>query len=340
MPTIYEIAKQAGVSPGTVSKVFNNYKRINQETREKVFRVAKEMGYRPNPTAASLKTRQSYIVGVIFSEDVGIGIDHPFFSKILEHFRHFMGEKGYDTVFINKSLGGSEIGYLEHCRHRNVDGALVITASPGDNDMIALFNSDIKCITTDMVVESVPFVMSDNIEGARMAVHYLYQLGHRKIGHIAGDLSTISAGERHLGYEKGLQEIGIPFEEKLVIESGWLNPEQAYDATLRYIDRFTTAEMPTALFVSSDIMAVMAMNALNSRGIRVPEDVSIIGFDDVDVCKLVRPRLTTVKQDKKQIAKSIADTLYNCIQGSEINEMVKRIPVEIVIRESVKDLNV
>ena len=335
MPTIYEIAKAAGVAPGTVSKVFNNYSTINDETKRRVMEVANAMGYRPNITASSLKTKQSFVVGVVFSENAGIGLDHHFFSNILEHFRHRMGEMGYDVIFINKYLGGQEIGYLEHCKYRNVDGVLIITASPDDIDMYKLLESKIKCVTTDMVIESAPFVMSDNVDGGRQAVSYLYEMGHRRIGHIAGALDTMAGGERMAGYRAGLKDVGLEFDPNLIIESGWFTAEQAYTATFEYIKRFDRDTMPTALFVASDVMALSVMKALKKMNIKVPEDISIIGFDDLDVCTLMNPELTSIRQDTIKLADRIAKTLYMLITDSDQVTQPERIPVELVVRETV-----
>lgn len=336
MPTIYELAKKAGVSPGTVSKVFNNYSRINDKTREKVFRIAKEMNYVPNLNAQSLKTKQTFLVGIIFSENVGIGLDHQFFSSIIEKFRHRIGEFGYDTIFINNTLGNDEIGYLEHCKYRNVDGVFIITALPDEINMVKLLESKIKCVTTDMIVEHRPYVMSNNENGAEKAVEYLYQCGHRKIGHIAGPLDTISAGERCKGYLSGLERFGLKFETDLIIESKWFKYEEAYEATFEYINRFSDGELPTALFVSSDIMAIAVIKALKFSGLRVPEDISVIGFDDIEYARLSIPELTTIRQNTVEIGEKVADTLYKLIVNEEVEAEVTRIPVELVIRESVK----
>lgn len=335
MPTIYEIAEKAGVAPGTVSKVFNNYKQINEKTREKVLAVAKEMGYVPNIAASSIKTNQSYLIGVIFPENVGIGLNHQFFSAILESFRNRMGEHGYDTIFINNKLGNNTIGYLDHCKYRNVDGAFIITALEDDLDVKKLLNSHIKCVTTDMVIDQIPYVLSDNHEGAKLAVDYLYDQGHRKIGHIAGPLSTMPGGERFEGYLEALEALGISFDPMWMAESEWFTYEAAHEATLKYIEQFDADSMPTALFVSSDLMALAVIDALSTKKIKVPDDMSIVGFDDIEIAKYATPKLTTVHQNTKVIGETVADTLYRSILDESQHIMVPRVPVSLIIRESV-----
>lgn len=336
MPTIYEIAKVAGVSPGTVSKVFNNYNQINEKTREKVFKVAKEMNYIPNIAAQSLKTNQSFLVGVIFSENVGIGLDHQFFSKVIEAFRHKMGEHGYDTIFINNTLGNNEIGYLEHCKYRSVDGVFIITALPDDLNMVKLLESKIKCVTTDMLVENRPYVMSDNVAGAKMAIEYLYKYGHKSIGHLAGPLNTISAEDRFKGYKLALKEYGLHYEKAYMVEAKWYTYEEGYKATLRYINRFKKKKMPTGLFVSSDLMALAAIRAFKDHDINVPDDISVIGFDDIDYARISMPGLTTIRQDTKIIGETVAETLYQLIIHGELESEVSVVPVTLIERETVK----
>ena len=335
MPTIYDLAKATGFSPATVSKAFNGYAEVSQKTKDKILKMADEIGYVPNLTAQSLKTNRSYLVGVIFSEDAGIGLDHQFFSIVLESFRKEIGLFGYDTIFINKSLGNKEIGYLDHCKYRNVDGVVIITAEPGDMDVTKLLASNIKCVTTDTAYENVPYVTSDNIGGGRMAVKYLYEMGHRRIAHLAGPIVTWSAGERLVGYMTGLMEVGLPFVESYLGESVLFDYDEAYGATLKMFGQYTDETRPTAVFVSADIMTLAVIRALKSLGLRVPEDVSIIGFDDIALAKHVTPALTTIKQDKERIGKKLAEILFELIKGEVLVMDIPRLPVEVIERESV-----
>lgn len=338
MPTIYDIAKKAGVSPATVSKVFNNYSQVNEKTKEKVHKIAKEMGYVTNLTAQSLKTNHSFLVGVVFSENVGIGLDHHFFSVLLEHFRYYMGNYGYDTIFINNTLGNKNLGYLDHCKYRNVDGAFIITALPDDINMSKLLESKIKCVTTDMLVDNIPYVMSNNFEGAKMAVEYFLNNGHTKIAHIAGPLNTMSAEERLNGYKAGLKQAGIDYNDQYVVQSKWYKFDDAYKATIELLENLSCVNRPTAIFVASDVMALAAVKAIKSKGLEVPKDISIIGFDDIELAGLVSPALTTIRQDTHLIGKTIADTLYNLIVDKNIQDSIPRTPVQLVIRETVRTI--
>ncbi len=339
MPTIYDIAKVAGTSAATVSKVLNNYKDVGEATREKVLAVAKEMGYIPNLTARSLKTNRSYLVGVVFSEDMGIGLEHQFFSVVLENFRQHIGKYGYDTVFINNTLGTNKIGYLDHCKYRNVDGVFIITTHPGDVDVNKLIESSIKCVTTDLILENTPTVISDNYEGSLLAVNHLYENGHRKIGHIAAQQHSIAGLERYEGYQIALRKLGIEPDPQYFIESPEFKYQETYEVAIEYIERFDRTTMPTAIYVASDVMAIATIRALESKGYSVPEDVSIIGFDDISLAEYSRPALTTIRQKKDLIGITVADTLVKSIEHGEVPKGVIRMPVELVQRDTVKKIN-
>jgi LacI family transcriptional regulator len=334
MPTIYDIAKAAGVSPATVSKVFNNYSDVSQKTKEKVMAIVKDMGYIPNLTAQALKTNRSYLVGVMFSEDMGIGLEHQYFSVVLESFRKTIGAHGYDTVFINKTLGDNEIGYIEHCKYRNVDGVFIITAMPDDIDIEELKKSEIKCVTTDIRYKDIPLIASDNVDGSIQAVKYLFNMGHKRIAHLAGPRDTRAGRERYDGFIEGLKLVGLDYDESYFGEVSWYDDQKAYNFTKNFMKRFSQDNIPTAIYAGADIIAVGVIHALDSIGLRVPQDVSVIGFDDIEMARHMTPALTTVVQDKELIGKSVANKLNKMMNNIEVNCFLPRIPVSIVERAS------
>ncbi|MBE0450754.1 MAG: LacI family DNA-binding transcriptional regulator [Clostridia bacterium] len=340
MPTIYDIAKAVGTSAATVSKALNNYKDVSPKTKEKVLAMAKEMGYIPNLTARSLKTNRSYLVGVVFSEDMGIGLEHQFFSVVLENFRQHIGKYGYDTVFINNTLGTNKIGYLDHCKYRHVDGVFIITTHPGDVDVNKLVKSKIKCVTTDIVLENTPSIISENREGSILAIKHFYENGHRRIGHIGGQQNSIAGAERYEGYKQGLEELGLEYNEEYFIESSGFQYDVTYDIALEYLERFSKETIPTAIYVASDLMAIATIRALENKGYGVPEDVSIIGFDDISLAEYSRPALTTIRQKKDLIGIMVADTLVKSIESGALPKGIIRMPVELVVRDTVKNIEV
>ena len=340
MVTIYDIAKKAGVSAATVSKVFNDYNEVSQRTKDKVFKVADEMGYVPNLTARSLKTNRSYLVGVIFSEELGIGLEHQFFSSLLESFRKKIGYYGYDTVFISKTLGQRQIGYLEHAKYRNVDGVFIINVLPDDVTVNRLLASHIPCVTTDIKYTQTQQVASDNHQSSLNVVNYLHDMGHRKIAHISGPLDIMASNERRIGFVEGMKKTGIAVHDSYLMETSGFTFDEAYESTGYLLSRFDEENRPTAIFVDSDIMAVAAMKAVISKGYRVPDDISVIGFDDIEFSKYVTPELTTVRQNKKLIGETLATVLYNKMNDINVTKEIPRIKTEIIQRSSVRRIDV
>jgi LacI family transcriptional regulator len=338
MSTIYDIAKIAGVSATTVSKVFNDYKEVSQKTKDNVNRIAKEIGYVPNLGARSTRTKRSFLVGIVFSEDVGLGLEHQFFSVVLEAFRKEIGKKGYDTIFINKTVGKKDIGYLDHSKYRNVEGLFIITAKPNEMDYKKLIDSDFKCVTTDMKLEGVPTILSDNYGGVQQALDYLREMGHERIGHIAGPKDTIAGQERQAAFTGYIKDHNLDKSMMPSIEARNFDRESAHMATLDLLKDFDVDKGPTALFVSADLMAIGAIEAIKSRGLSVPEDISIIGFDDLEISDMLSPKLTTIKQDKHAIGKSVANTLYKMIEEDSYKWEEARIPTCLIVRESVRNI--
>jgi len=205
MGTIYDLAKITGFSITTVSKALNNYKDVSEKTRAKILQAAAEMDYLPNAHAQSLSTKKSWAIGVMFSEANEVGMKHPFFNGIIESFRHATEEHGYDLIFASRNLRNRDMSYLEHFKHRAVDGIVVICSDRMDEQVQELMQSDIPIVVVDMDSANCSVVYSDNTEGARMAVNYLYELGHRHIAHIAGDTSIDAADSaRILGQRRVL----------------------------------------------------------------------------------------------------------------------------------------
>lgn len=339
MTTIYDIAKRAGVSVATVSKVFNNYDEVSQKTKTKVLEVADSMGYVPNLSARSLKTNKSYLVGIIFSEEIGIGLEHQFFSSVLEAFRKKIGEFGYDTVFISKTLGGRELGYLDHAKYRNVDGILIITALPNDVNMNKVLTSYIPCVTTDIKYDKTEQVSSDNRRAGVEVVDYLVEMGHSRIAHISGPLDTLASLERRAGYLNGLIKYNIPKRDSYMIESTSYHYKQAYLAAHKLLSRFQHSELPTAIFTDSDVIAVATMKAIVAQGLRVPEDISVIGFDDVEFARYVTPELTTISQNKKLLGETLARLLNDKMNKKPLDKEIYLVKTDIIERASVRRIH-
>ncbi len=330
MVDIRDIARLAGVSTATVSKVLNNYTEVSDATKARILKIVEEVGYIPNSSARALSTKRTWLIGIVYSEHLHIGLEHNYFSGVLEAFKSEVESLGYDVVFIS----GKDIGYLKRCQVRNVDGVFVVTADMMDTGLTELFDSKIKCVTTDVPYKSIPLVYSDNRQGSILAIDHLIQLGHRRIAHIAGPLTTIAGQERLDGYRQGLVNAGIEFDASLVIEAAEYDSNSGYECMKKLLK---LPQRPTAVYVMCDLTALGVIHAINECGLKVGEDISVVGFDDIELASHIHPALTTVKQDRKAIGKALAQILNKSINHEKV-DVRTLIDTELVVRESTTPL--
>ncbi|WP_055105747.1 LacI family DNA-binding transcriptional regulator [Paenibacillus ihumii] len=330
MTTIYDIAKLTGFSPTTVSKVFNGYSDVSEKTRRKILEAAQQLDYVPNAHARSLTTKRSWTIGVLFNDSSGAGILHPYFGGVIEGFKKVATSKGYDLMFITKDIGGKPSGYLEHCKIRGVDGIVVIGPDYSDPYFHELIEADIPCILLDSESEHVSTIYSDNILGSELAVDYLYSLGHRSIAHIGGGHSFAGV-QRVQGFIEAMQRRGLSVKPEFIVQGSYnFTVENGYKAMEQLLE---LKDRPTAVFAAGDNLAVGAMIAMREHGISVPEDISIIGFDDIEMAKYLTPALTTIRQNTYGLGSRAANMLIYSIEGHK--ELQRdMLPVELVVRDS------
>lgn len=331
MGTIYDLAKKTGFSITTVSKALNNYKDVSKKTRAKILQAAEEMDYLPNAHAQSLSTKKSWAIGVMFSEANEVGMKHPFFNGIIESFRHATEEHGYDLIFVSRNLRNRDMSYLEHFKHRAVDGIVVICSDRMDEQVQELMQSDIPIVVVDMDSANCSVVYSDNTAGARLAVEYLYGLGHRAIAHIAGDSSIDAGAARIKGYELAMHALELPIQPGYLVNAGFFSVEEGKQAMEKLLQ---LESPPTAVFVAGDQMAIGAIEAVHEYGLRVPEDISIIGYDDIEMIKYITPKLTTIRQDTDEIGEAAAELLLEQMTAKERRTERRIIPVRLIERAS------
>ncbi|MDF2593166.1 MAG: LacI family transcriptional regulator [Clostridia bacterium] len=334
MVTIYDVAKEAGCSPTTVSKAFNNYSGVSDATFKKIMEAADKLGYTVNTNARALATKKTWLLGVLFSEDVNTGIAHPHFSEILQSFQVRAGEYGYDVVFVNKRLGNREASYLEHCKYRGVDGVLLAANKMFTDEIQSVLSSEIKCVSVETNYPNQHTVISDNRMGSLQALEYLYFLGHRKIAHIACPLTSVAGQERYSAYKEFLKSKGIEENPKYLVETNAFKAEEGIAAATQLLQQ-AWDDLPTAIYCGYDEIACAAMTTFRAQGFRVPEDLSIVGFDNVAISGFTTPTLTTIEQDRGAIGRNAADTLIKMIEGKELNQPLDmRIPTKLIVRNS------
>ncbi len=337
MATIHDISKATGYSISTVSKVINNYKGISPATRKVIEATIKDMDFVPNTTAKSLVMKKSWTIAVILEDEKGTGIMHPHYSAILQSFQKTAGQNGYDTIFLNRNIGGHEISYLEHCRYRNVDGILLALSLPFDKKINVILDGNIQMISVESGFPGVQAVVSDNEMGTRQAMEHLYQLGHRKIAHIGGPQMKAGAGmERYRTYLSFLEEKQLQQKPEYYVEAAKFNEEAGMLAARRLLQQ-CEKDMPTAVFAACDYYALALIEVLAEKGYRVPDDLSVIGFDDINISGYYNGGITTIQQNRAYIGMLAAQLLVEKMQGLSddvsYNEVIK-IPTSLIIRKS------
>ena len=308
--TIKDVAKRCGMSISTVSKVFNGYPDISEETRRQVMKVSRDMGYQPNALARALKTNRSYNLGVLFVDDNTSGLMHPFFASMLNAFKAEAESKGYDITFINHKIGASDMTYLEHCRYRNVDGVCLACVDFYSPEVAELVNSDIPCVTIDHIFNNHTAIISDNLSGIRMLVDRAVALGHRRIAYIHGQRNSAVTENRIRGFYRAVESNRLSLPEGYVLEGRYGDIEFISGHLRGLLER---EDRPTCVLLPDDAGYFGALELAREMGLSVPGDVSLAGFDGIRAAQTLRPRLTTVRQDCEAMGREAARRLIEHI---------------------------
>jgi len=316
--------------------VFNGYGDVSAATRERVLETARSLDYAPSAAARTLVRRQSQLIGVVLFTGVEHpDIGHPFFQDVLVGLKHGIGSRGYDVLLFATEQPGSSDGahsYLRRARHHHVDGIVLMGVDRLDPEVAKLLDAEIPLIGVDLDVTgaTATYVASDNVGGARLAVRHLHGLGHRRIATIAGPQDSKPGIDRLLGFHAELQALGIVSVPEYERIGDWYSEsgEQAMRELL------ALPEPPTAVFAAADLMAVGAMKAAREAGLGVPDDLAVVGFDDIQLASLIDPSLTTIRQDKVGLGRAAAWALLKQIESPELTSAALTLPVELVVRAS------
>lgn len=320
--TIYDIAKKCGISPSSVSKVINNYPTIPEATRQKVLKCMKEMNYIPNVSAKTLSRGKSSIVGILSYLGTNISsFKHNLFVEILDSFQKEMNANNYDLLFVSRNVEGREGTFYENCKSHNVAGVLLFGDMTSE-DLQEIIHSDLPKVGFDFMGEEMSSVTSNNYEATKELTKHLISLGHKKIVFVHGEASPITE-LRVQAFKDAIIEAGIEFNERMLVESRYFDKESVYNVTSNIMRRINP---PTAIMFPDDISAIQGLSRIRECGFKVPEDVSITGFDGVQSSQLVSPHLTTVKQDAETIGKLLANELIATMNDK------KKGPEHLVVR--------
>lgn len=330
--TISDIAKMAGVSPGTVSKVMNQTGSLSTNTIEKVKKVIEETGYQPSFSAKSLATKKSNLIGLIYAGDVHAQINHPFFNEVVNAFKNVIGQLGYDILmFSNSQVSKENQDYLARCNHYQLDGCLIIAGDQIEEATYELDKSHIPCVGIDIELmgSASSYVMTDNRKVSARVVDYFHSHGINDIAFIGGPDDSIISNIRKDSFIHFMNRFEMDVEPNWIKHGDYFE-KSGYKAMKKIL---AEGSIPQAVYTASDMMALGVLKALKEANVSVPEDIKVIGCDDIEACRYSDPELATVKQDKNKIGELAAYMLHKLINGNkEVNSML--VEPELVIRQS------
>ena len=332
MINIKEFARLANVSQSTISKALNDRPDVSPETKSKIIELAKKYDFVPNAFGKGLKSHTTENIGVIFCREQLPLSGNPFYSRVLEGIEAELVLKNYNLVLHLIPESKQQV-LPKMIRQRQVDG-LILAGIFQEQFIQNILSHNISVVLIDpkFALNNCSQVLIDNEHGAFTATEYLIQKGHRRIGFISGDLERLSFKQRFIGYKKALEYNSIPVDESLVQTGGNEKGYEHVKQLLRLDNR------PTAIFAVNDINAIHGYKAIQEQNLKIPDDVSIIGFDDIELAKYLTPALTTIRVYKEELGSIGVRMLLQMINGENKTPATTIIPTRLVERDSVTGL--
>ena len=331
--TIKDIARIAGVTPTTVSMALNNRPRISDKTRQKILKISNELNYRPDLLARSLISKKSYTIGLVINN-----ISDPFFPELAQGIEEKARELGYNVILcnINRSMR-SQGERIEMLRSKGVDGIICTTALVDDPHIRKLVDDNFPFVLINRrhydpdLAGKINYVVLDNFSGGYTVIKHLYRLGHDRVAVLAGNFQTSTVIERNKGALQAMKDCGIKQSPRLTIKCDY-SFEQAYNATKKLMKMKSP---PTAIFSHDDNMALAAREAILEMGLKIPEDIALVGFDDIRTTSLTGIELTTISQKKYEMGELGVKILVENLE-KEVPPMVNQLVLkaQMVIRKS------
>ncbi len=330
--TIKDVAKQAGVTAAVVSRVINDDPKlsIREETRSRVLEAVEKLEYRPNAIARSLRTKTTGTIAMIIPD-----ITNPFFPEIIKGAQIAAAENGFSLILFNTEEDvGKQREYIELVSEKQMDGVLLASVHTDDESIDLLERYKKPYVLVNRITRNIQssFVTVDDVYGARVAIEHLIQFGHRKIAHISGPLYTDTGLQRLEGYRKALKKFGVEFSLDYIAESKY-DEDGGYKAMKQL---FSLENKPTAVFAANDLIAIGAISAIEDEGLKVPENISIVGFNDIWVAQKISPPLTSVKFPLFDMGYLASEILIKKTQGKVVCEDKMVLEPELVVRSSTR----
>jgi len=325
--TMENVAKLANVSKATVSRVFTGSDTVADETKKKVMKAVKELNYHPNVLARQLRMMETKTIIAIVPD-----ITNTFFSQVLRGIETTARRNGYRVLLGDTGNDANiEHEYLEALHEKYADGLILLTARTDRNTIESLAEKYPVVLACEYLEGSnVPTVSIDNISAARKATEHLIKLGHKRIAHITGPMNVILSRDRLKGYKQAMKTYGLEIDPLLITEGDFYY-KTAYDLSLKLM---SIDNPPTAIFAANDEMAIGVIKAIQSQGLKVPEDIAIVGFDNIKMSTIFSPFLTTIGQPMYEIGEKAMKLLLDLIRGKKIRKKQFVLDDKLIVRES------
>ena len=326
--TLKMVAEKAGVSVNTASRAINNKSDINEKTKKRVLKVAQELGYVQNATAVALRTKKTRTLGVVIADN-----RNPFYAEVLNGIEEAAREKNYHIILANTQRDyRKEEEAINLLLAKRVDGLLITPVQDRDDDIKKLIKANIPFVVVGRDFENIEVeaVYNDEVKGGFLATEYLIKKGHKRIALIDGFLYKSPAKGRLEGYKKALNKYRIPLDD-LLISVGDINMEDGYERTKQMLEKNIDF---TAIFAYNDMMAFGSMQAIKEKGLRIPEDIGLVGYDDIPFSSLISPSLTTIRLKKQDLGIESVELLLSRINGNRKKTKKIMLDVELVKRET------
>ncbi|MHB1376108.1 MAG: LacI family DNA-binding transcriptional regulator [Candidatus Humimicrobiaceae bacterium] len=326
-----DVAKKAGVSMMTVSRVVNKNSSISEKIRKNVLNAIKELNYKPNKLARSLVTKKSEFISVVVPD-----ISNPFFSEMVKGIEEIARTKGYN-ILLGSTDGRKEIEseYINSAVNRMSDGVILIAPRIEDK-MIYEFNDYLPLVVVDRLLDrsDVLQIGIDDFKGAILAMEYLIGLNHKNIGFLSGTMDILAGLQREQGYINALEKQKKPINFKLILKGDW-SFESGRNAFKNF---YNNNPRPTAIFAANDLMAFGLIQGAKEMNVKIPEDLSIVGYDDIAMSALINPSLTTVKQPISEMGRKAVELLLNKLRKNPDNNIDNNLECKLIIRESTRKI--
>ena len=336
LPTIKDVAKIANVSISTVSRVINNKSIISENTKQKILKVIKEINYEPNYIARSLSKNKTNAIGVILED-----IINPFFSEIAKGIEETLQKNNYIMLLTDSEFDvEKELQITKFLLRNRVDGVIIapINNQSASLKLLQKMNIPFFAVNCRAIIENFNWISSDNLKGSYIATQYLIKLGHKKIMYIRGADDQPSK-DKYLGFKKAVLENKLNLSDQIILNEKAKNEKDGRKIIKKYLEKRNSGELPSAIFATNDDVALGVLEVLSRENIKVPEDISLMGYDDIRISGYHSISLTTVRQEKFKMGQIATQELLSKIEHNE-KDIVKKLLIEpkLIIRKSCREL--